>query len=321
MTQTNFVASSPYALHASDNPGTTLVTCLLKEENYPTWHRAITNALQAKNKFGVAYFITAQEMWNDLEERFFQGNAPRIHQLKTEMVNTLQQGMSVSAYYPKLKGIWDELNTYSQIPKCTCGSACGLFFVEREKEKVHQFLMGLNEKYNTVRSQILNTKPLPSLSCVYGLVAQEERQQLVIASRLPSIEAAAFFSSNGNKIYNNHRSANNHDLSKLFCEHCKKRRRTKETCFELNGYPEWWDKGKKSSKPKVANSSKRMEPVEGNPVPINGLTAEQYAQLISMLNLEKTHNSTANFAGKAAPLSNCTIEWIVDLGLSHEEAD
>ncbi|KAJ0010119.1 hypothetical protein Pint_33527 [Pistacia integerrima] len=124
----------------------------------------IFNSLHPTLHNSVACFITAQEIWKDLEERFSQGNAPRIY----------QQGMSVSTYYTKLKGIWDELNTYSQIPTCTCGSAQA--FVEREKEKVHQFLMGLNEKYNTVCSQILNIEPLPSLSRVYGLVAQEERQ-------------------------------------------------------------------------------------------------------------------------------------------------
>ncbi|KAJ0029859.1 hypothetical protein Pint_13233 [Pistacia integerrima] len=181
-------------------------------------------------------------MWKDLEERFSQGSAPRIYQMKTEMVNTLQQGMSVSAYYTKLKGIWDELNTYSQIPMCTYGSAQA-FAVEREKEKVHQFLMGLNEKYNTHHD--------------YLLLRQQH-----------------FFLATG----------------------------TKSTTIA----------GKNSSKPKATNSSQRMEPVEGNTIPINGLTTEQYAQLISMLNLEKTHNSTANFPGKAALLSNCTIEWILD---------
>ncbi|OMO78630.1 hypothetical protein CCACVL1_14252 [Corchorus capsularis] len=319
--QTTYDISSPYALHASDNPGTTLVTCLLKEENYPTWRRAMTNALQAKSKFGVAYCVTAQEMWNDLEERFSQGNAARIRQLKTKMVNTLQQGMSVSAYYTKLKGIWDELGTYSHIPPCTCGSAKGLA-AEREKEKVHQFLMGLNEKYNVVRSQILNTDPLPSLSRAYALVAQEERQQLVAASRLPSVEGAAFMTNNANKSNLNRKPTSNRDLSKLFCEHCKKTRHTKDSCFELLGYPEWWDKGKKPSKTKAANTAQHMETASGNNnVPINGLTSEQYAQLISMLNLDKIQIPTANFAGKATSLSNTAIEWILDSGPSHEEAD
>jgi len=75
---------------------------------------------------------------------------------------------------------------------------------------------------------------------------------------------------------------------------------TKETCFELHGYPEWWDKGKKSLKQKTANNTQLMEKTEGNnTVPITGLTNEQYAQLISMLNLDKSHASTANFVGTA----------------------
>ncbi|XP_022852745.1 uncharacterized protein LOC111374322 [Olea europaea var. sylvestris] len=250
----------------------------------------IFNSLYPSLHDSVAYFVTAQEMWNDLEERFSQGNAPRIHQLKTEMMNTLQQGMTVSVYYTKLKAIWDELSTYSQILPCTCGSAkaltverekectCGsvkALTVEREKEKVHQFLMGLNEKYNTVRSQILNTDPLPSLSRTYALVTQEERQQYVTTSRLPAVEAVAFSTSNTNRNHASRRSSNNCDLSKQFCEYCKKTRHTKDNCFELHGYLEWWDKEKSSSKIKTANSSHRVK-IDGdsNTVPISGLTNE-----------------------------------------------
>lgn len=68
--------------------------------------------------FATTYLMTAQELLKDLEERFSQGHAPRIHQLKNEMITALQQGMTMSTYYTKLKCIWDELNTYSQIPSC-----------------------------------------------------------------------------------------------------------------------------------------------------------------------------------------------------------
>src|SRR5262249_10259185 len=43
-------SSSPYFLSSFDNPGTILVSCLLKGENYPTWRRVMMNALRAKNK-------------------------------------------------------------------------------------------------------------------------------------------------------------------------------------------------------------------------------------------------------------------------------
>ncbi|KAK5825036.1 hypothetical protein PVK06_019838 [Gossypium arboreum] len=142
------------------------------------------------------------------------------------------------------------------------------------------------------RSQILNMNPLPSLSRVYA-------QQL--------------------KGYNtNRKSTSSRYLSKLFGEHCKKSRHIKETCFKLHGYPEWCEKGKKSSKPKAANSAQHLEKDEGNTstVLIVGLTNEQYAQLISMLNLEKSQTSTANFAGKANILSNDNTEWVLDSSTS-----
>ncbi|XP_031288054.1 uncharacterized protein LOC116146758 [Pistacia vera] len=107
----------------------------------------IFNSLDSSLHDSVVFFDTAREIWVDLEERLSQGNAPRVHQLRTEIVNTQQKDMSIAAYYTKLKGLWDEYNAYSQIPPCTCGSAKAIA-VEKEKEKVHQFLMGLNEKYN-----------------------------------------------------------------------------------------------------------------------------------------------------------------------------
>jgi hypothetical protein len=34
------------------------------------------------------------------------------------------------------------------------------------------------------------------------------------------------------------------DKSKLFCDYCKRSGHTKDVCFELHGYPPWWEKGK-----------------------------------------------------------------------------
>ncbi|OMO94195.1 hypothetical protein CCACVL1_06115 [Corchorus capsularis] len=58
--------TSPYFLHSSDHPGAILVSSLLNGDNYPTWSRAITNALKAKNKFGFVDVIstTASLMQN-----------------------------------------------------------------------------------------------------------------------------------------------------------------------------------------------------------------------------------------------------------------
>ena len=44
--------TSPYFLSASDNPGSTFISCVLNGENYSTWARATWHALKAKNKLG-----------------------------------------------------------------------------------------------------------------------------------------------------------------------------------------------------------------------------------------------------------------------------
>ena len=47
---------------------------------------------------------------------------------------------------------------------------------KREEERVHQFLMGLDEDgYGTVRSNILSIEPLPNLNRVYAMIVQQER--------------------------------------------------------------------------------------------------------------------------------------------------
>lgn len=53
-TQNNFDASSPYTLHASDN--------------YPTWHRVMTIALHAKNKFGFVNGYIIRPTFGSKEE-------------------------------------------------------------------------------------------------------------------------------------------------------------------------------------------------------------------------------------------------------------
>ena len=63
---------------------------------------------------------------------------------------------------------------------CGCvGYKCNLtaeLEKKREEERVHQFLMGLDEEgFGIVRSNILSTGPLPNLNRVYAMVIQQER--------------------------------------------------------------------------------------------------------------------------------------------------
>ena len=108
----------------------------------------------------ISYIEEVQNLWEDIRECFSVANGPRVQQLKAELAECKQRGLSIVAYYGKLKKLWEDLANYEQMPTCKCGLCkCKLesaWEKKREEEKVHEFLMGLDEiLYGTVRSNIL----------------------------------------------------------------------------------------------------------------------------------------------------------------------
>lgn len=94
----------------------------------------------------------------------------------------MQGQQSISVYYTQLKTFWDELLSYHEPLTCSCG---GLEQLKKrdEKERVMQFLMGLNKSYSVVRGQILMMQPLPNTRQAYSLILQQEKQDKVSLSR------------------------------------------------------------------------------------------------------------------------------------------
>ncbi|XP_022865865.1 uncharacterized protein LOC111385674 [Olea europaea var. sylvestris] len=193
---------SPYYLHSSDQPNLFLVNTSLNGDNYPTWRRAITRALNAKKKLGfilgtitrpdgdtaagllwdrccdmimswllhsidrslagsLLYCATPNDKWLELETRFQQSNRTKIFRLKRDLANLHQDQQSITEYYEKLKELWDELTSLQSIKSCTCGASKSLSELQ-ESDRIYQFLMGLNESFGQLHSQILAIDPLPS---------------------------------------------------------------------------------------------------------------------------------------------------------------
>ena len=122
----------------------------------------------------VAYAETTSEIWKGLRERYSQGNEIRIHQLRREITLTTQGSMRVTEYFTKLKGLWDELDTYLQLPIYKCAKEFNLFKY-LESERIHQFLMGLDSsQFGVARSNILSMEPCPNLNKVYSMILKEE---------------------------------------------------------------------------------------------------------------------------------------------------
>lgn len=347
--------TSPYYLHPSNNPGTVLVSQLLTGDNYPTWRRAIRMALSAKNKMGfvngtilkpegpeaakwercndmvlswllnsispdiansVIYADTAKEVWDDLYNRFSQGNLARIFQIKRAICTLLQEQSSINVYYTKLKTLWDELASYTSIPNCSCGSLKEIQEYQQQ-ERVYQFLMGLNDSYAALRSQTLAMGSLPTLGKVYSTFIQEEKQRELHINANPLPESAVLAVAKGEFNQDKFRPQNSDSKGKQRpkCEHCGKLGHVKAKCYKLHGYPPKQAHAA-STTTDVPSTNNAAAPASTNKVEIPHLTTEQYQQLISILNLNSTAPA-ANLTGNSVYYSNSTSSsWIIDTGAS-----
>ncbi|GAV83960.1 UBN2_3 domain-containing protein, partial [Cephalotus follicularis] len=88
--------------------------------------------------------------------------------------------------------VWKDLNE-------SCGYATSKAYLEHDQQqKLLQFLMGLNDSYGGIRSQILLMNPLPTVGQAYSLINQEESHRGIIAGGNNSTNLPAVFYSNNN---------------------------------------------------------------------------------------------------------------------------
>lgn len=282
----------------------------------------ILNSVSKDISASIIFAESASEIWQDLKDRFMQSNGPRLFQLHRELINHRQGNLSVSVYFTKLKTVWEELNSFR--PQCVCGHCCeGIKRLEshHQVEYVLAFLMGLNESFSQVRSQVLLLDPLPSINKVFSMIIQEERQRQIGLQASNSADEMALavkgdnFKSSGNQ-YRRNVGSNNRNLSTVnneainkfgfnsssryqprdrpFCSACNIHGHTTETCYKIHGYPTGYKSRFKNSSynrshipvaPVNQVSDQWLPPEtnsENNQEFFQSLDKNQYTQLMSM---------------------------------------
>nr|XP_028943579.1 uncharacterized protein LOC114819382 [Malus domestica] len=270
----------------------------------------ILNSVHSDIGNSVMYTNTAAKVWEELRERFSQGNDSRIYQIKRDIVEHRQGQQSVAVYYTKLKAMWDELSSYNEAATYSCGGLETLRKRE-DKEKVMQFLMGLNDNYSAIRGQILLMQPLPDTRRVYSLVLQQEKQVEVSHNR-DSISHHAMHAANNGELTNQAHQAQKR-RTPLHCSYCDQDRHSIETCYYLNGFPPGHKFHGKNVKPpnqrrsnanhaKATDANKPADSSSKSSSSIDGprFTTEEYNQIMAMLRKNNDGNAHhfANVAGR-----------------------
>jgi hypothetical protein len=106
-------------------------------------------------------------------------------------------------------------------------------------------LDGLDDKLDNERANILQMTSFSTLEQVFAQVIKEAtRQEIMRKGYEGEVQTSVAMLSKSQKYfemnYNSNRSSSCVDKSNLKCAHCGQTRHTKDQCFQLIGYPDWY---------------------------------------------------------------------------------
>ncbi|XP_026383558.1 uncharacterized protein LOC113279060 [Papaver somniferum] len=174
----------PYIIHPGDNPATTLFSPLLQGDNYGSWARGFTKALNAKGKLGFVDGSLPPPA-DDLTHRCWK----RCDDLVGSwLLNCVHPDIRASCLYAASShAIWKDL----QQPRKLAYVVLKFSMMERlERDHAMEFLQGLHERFSNLHSQILTMEPFPTALMIFNLIQQEEEQQNITAAPMPVVESA-----------------------------------------------------------------------------------------------------------------------------------
>ncbi|KAJ0484659.1 putative transcription factor interactor and regulator CCHC(Zn) family [Helianthus annuus] len=294
-------------------------------ENYRVWSSAMKLALEAKNKFGFidgkckknteddvlssqwdrcnsvvlswllnsvseelylgqVFSKLASDVWTDLKETYDKVDGSIVYDLYKQINCITQSGSSVSEYYHKLNTMWKQFDAVLQLPTCSCQAAKD-FNDFSTLIKLMQFLMGLDDVYHPVRTNLLTREPLPSVKVAFSIVSREESHR---NSSSGSKTQSVSFVSRTTQSFDQKKKEFKGPNPNLKCTHCNKLGHTVDRCFELVGYPSGFRK--KSGGQGAKNFSNNRSNVSSVPS-VSPFSPEQVAKLLSLVS-EKTSSES-----------------------------
>ncbi|GJZ77445.1 ribonuclease H-like domain-containing protein [Tanacetum coccineum] len=256
-------AGNPLHVQNSDNSNSVIIPFkLLGTHNYIIWSGAVKLALQVRNKYGFIDGSCLKESYatsdvlsaqwdrcnamvltwimNVVSQDVYMG---LVYSENAAVINSVKQGgSSVADYYHRLNSLWMEFDALTKLPKCTCEVKCSCdaskeLGLHQQLMKLMQFLMGLDDCYQPVRSSLLTRDPLPEVKDAYNVVSKEESHRGVpessggTESKQNATSFAAKTFNNNKKQYNNNSNnftrgtssnVNRGPNPNLNCKHCGK---------------------------------------------------------------------------------------------------
>ncbi|XP_057523858.1 uncharacterized protein LOC130803672 [Amaranthus tricolor] len=203
----------------------------LTYHNYTKWCKLMHIALDSRGRLkhiiaappapADPNYNTAWDLWKGIETLLGSGRDElQIFDLSTRANAIKQNNDTIEVYFSKLNTIWKEIDRRQPNPMKS-DEDITIFNKFIQTQRLYQFLAGLDESLDKERRDLINQVPLPTLDMAYAAVRREISRRGIMV----------------------HTSSLGHNPSEIGCDLIAhhRSRHTKDTCFKLVGYPDWWE--------------------------------------------------------------------------------
>ncbi|GKA90799.1 retrovirus-related pol polyprotein from transposon TNT 1-94 [Tanacetum coccineum] len=247
---------------------------------------------------------TAKEVWDSLEAMYTDtSDETQIFELHRKCFSTKQSGRSIATYYDELASLFQEIDQRNTM-KGESISSITLLQKYVGRLRVHMFLSGLDNVYDQVRGEILRKDPPLTLEQSYQMVRRCSVHKQVMGTQTPISESLVMTL---NYKRNQGKETRTPRLD-LECTHCGEKGHTKQRCYEVIGYPEWWDFTKRPRK----NIGKRNDAGKGPSVNIVQSKKNDAGKGPSV----NTVQSGMKFKSNVFLANSLNNTWLIDTGAS-----
>lgn len=116
--------------------------------------------------------------------------------------------------------MWKQFDIVVQLPSCYCQASKG-FNDFSQLIKLMQFLMGLDDVYQPVRTNMLTREPLPTVKTAFSIISREESHRFSSGFYKGRSQNVGFLSKN-TQSFDNKKRFNRGPNPNLKCTHCNK---------------------------------------------------------------------------------------------------
>ncbi|XP_026399756.1 uncharacterized protein LOC113295640 [Papaver somniferum] len=290
------------------NTSLRLTSVLLNDVNYVSWSRAAALALGGKRKSG---YIRENSTCPDAKDPKYEDWIADDQLVRTCLLLSMEPHISeIFSFSESAKDLWKSVASLYGLRN----NAARVFELKREIAEASQ-------EYESLRSAILMSAELPSLSSVCATVQREETRKKVMNPVSKSIvdldaaESSALLSSRDDKRrampFDKDKTSRAKGKREVFhCDHCNKTGHTKDRCWDI--YPHLkdnFDKNKLARAAVTDNSSFTIDQLK-----------DFFHQLSNKNERKANHTSGNLLAFLTTPVSNRHI-WIIDSGATYHMAN